>query len=192
LPEFNLLPVEQACRFYLTSAYHHPKAQLLCLPEFLPFADKSMDIVIAPHVLENSDNPHQTLREIERILIPEGFLILSGINARSLWRFQKLPWHRHLMSLARLKDWLKLMNFECIQGKITAYVPPFASEKMIRRLAFLDRAGDRWWPLQGGLYCLVVKKRIPAMTPIRLASRWRAVPAAGKLVPIPERGKYGQ
>jgi len=88
LPEFNLLPVEQACRFYLTSAYHHPKAQLLCLPEFLPFADKSMDIVIAPHVLENSDNPHQTLREIERILIPEGFLILSGINARSLWRFQ--------------------------------------------------------------------------------------------------------
>ncbi len=194
LPELDALSQSEAPWQYLASSWAHPRAHLLCLPEYLPFFAKSVDIVIAPHALEGSTNPHQVLREIERILVPEGLLLLSGINAMSVWRFKKkaMPWQGSFMSLPRLKDWLKLMNFECIQGTMAAYVPPFSSDKMIRQFTWLDKAGARWWPLQGGLYFLLAKKRVPAMIPIRLAtSRWRAAPKAGKLISIQERDWHG-
>ena len=38
----------------------------------LPFATQSLDLVVLPHVLEFSAEPHQVLREVERVLIPEG------------------------------------------------------------------------------------------------------------------------
>jgi len=58
--------------------------------ELLPFASQSMDLVVIPHTLEFAANPHQVLREVERILMPEGHLIVSGFNPRSLWGRQPL------------------------------------------------------------------------------------------------------
>ena len=38
----------------------------------LPFATQSIDLMLLPHVLEFAEDPHQVLREVERVLIPEG------------------------------------------------------------------------------------------------------------------------
>ena len=51
----------------------------------LPFATQSLDLVVLPHVLEFSAAPHQVLREVERVLIPEGQVIICGFNPFSLW-----------------------------------------------------------------------------------------------------------
>jgi ubiquinone/menaquinone biosynthesis C-methylase UbiE len=51
----------------------------------LPFAANSIDLAVMPHVLESHDNPHQILREVERILIPDGQLVITGFNPLSLW-----------------------------------------------------------------------------------------------------------
>ena len=51
----------------------------------LPFASQSLDLVVQPHVLEFAAEPHQVLREVERVLIPEGQLIICGFNPASLW-----------------------------------------------------------------------------------------------------------
>ena len=51
-----------------------------CDPRQLPFAANSIDLVVMPHVLEFYDDPHQILREVERILIPEGQIVLTGFN----------------------------------------------------------------------------------------------------------------
>ena len=51
----------------------------------LPFASHSLDLVVLPHVLEFSTDPHQVLREVERVLIPEGQVIICGFNPTSLW-----------------------------------------------------------------------------------------------------------
>ncbi|MFM1760358.1 MAG: hypothetical protein RLY75_1629, partial [Pseudomonadota bacterium] len=51
----------------------------------LPFASESIDLLVLPHVLEFAADPHQILREAERVLRPEGRLIISGFNPASLW-----------------------------------------------------------------------------------------------------------
>jgi SAM-dependent methyltransferase len=44
------------------------------------------------HALEFHDDPHQILREVERVLIPEGELIITGFNPISIWGLrQRLP-----------------------------------------------------------------------------------------------------
>ena len=54
-------------------------------PWALPFASQSVDLVALPHVLEFARNPHQILREAERVLMPGGSLVISGFNPLSLW-----------------------------------------------------------------------------------------------------------
>ncbi|MBK6906226.1 MAG: methyltransferase domain-containing protein [Rhodocyclaceae bacterium] len=45
----------------------------------LPFASNSIDLVVVPHTLEFDSNPHQVLREVERVLVPEGQVLVSGL-----------------------------------------------------------------------------------------------------------------
>lgn len=88
--------------------------------ESLPIDTHSVDIVIMPHTLEFEDDPHQVLREVSRVLKPEGIVLLMGFNPWAFWhlprfhpRFkQKTPWNGRFISRYRVIDWLKLLNFE--------------------------------------------------------------------------------
>src|SRR6218665_2183201 len=51
----------------------------------LAFAANSLDVVLLPHALELSPDPHATLREVERVLVPEGQAVICGFNSASLW-----------------------------------------------------------------------------------------------------------
>ncbi|HEX5364252.1 MAG TPA: methyltransferase domain-containing protein [Gallionella sp.] len=163
----------------------------LCCAE-LSFATASLDLVLLPHVLEFSDHPHQILREVERVLMPEGNLIISGFNPRSLWglhravgRRQGYPWCGHFIALSRLKDWLALLGFEVVGGRFAAYAPPVYQAKWLERFAFMERAGDRWWAVSGGVYFLHAVKRVHGMRLIK--PQWneglvsKLMPAAPKL-----------
>ncbi len=136
----------------------------------LPFDSCSIDLAVLPHLLEFSGNPHQILREVSRVMRPEGRIMLSGFNPFSLWGLRRLasrsasaPWHGDFISLARLKDWLALLGFEVAAGKLCCYIPPFDQEKWLNRFSFMEKAGDRWWPVSGGVYCLVAIKRVRGM-----------------------------
>jgi len=173
-------------------------AALRAVPDFLPIESNSIDLVLLPHVLEFSSNPHQILREVQRVLMPEGQLIVCGFNPRSLWglrqQFQQFsaarheyPWHGDFISLPRLKDWLALLDFEMTTGRLCCYAPPFGQEKWLRRFHFMEAAGDRWWPISGGVYFLQAVKRVHGMRVIKpnwkdvLASRKSLAPIAQKL-----------
>jgi hypothetical protein len=106
------------------------------------------------------------LREVERILMPEGRVVLTGFNPWSLWGVKRMladrsnvPWSGKFFSLPRIKDWLQLMGMETDTGGFMGYAPPFASEEWISRFAFLEAAGDRWWPLAAGVYGISAVKR---------------------------------
>ena len=137
----------------------------------LPIASGSIDLVVLPHVLEFSANPHQILREAERVLMPEGQLVVSGFNPLSLWgakralsrRRTDLPWSGDFIGLVRLRDWLKLLGFELNGGKFGCYAPPFANATWLGRCSFLEKAGDRWWPITGGVYVVRAVKRVAGM-----------------------------
>jgi SAM-dependent methyltransferase len=144
----------------------------------LPFASESLDLVVLPHLLEFSSEPHQILREVERVLRPEGELVVLAFNPVSLWGVRKLlaqppgvPWSGEFVSVLRMKDWLKLLNFEMRGGRFGCYRPPFESEQWLSRLGFLEHAGDRWWPVAGAVYLMQAKKRVAGMRVITPA--WR-------------------
>src|SRR5438477_783219 len=85
----------------------------------LPLASQSVDLVVLPHVLEFHHNPHDVLREAERVLMPEGHVVISGFNTFSLWRLRQLftgrdahsPWDARFIGLLRLRDWLRVLGF---------------------------------------------------------------------------------
>jgi SAM-dependent methyltransferase len=160
-------------------------------PEALPFATASVDLVLLPHVLEFAPRPHQVLREVERVLVPEGSVIISGFNPYSMWGVRRLaarssgafPWRGQYLSVSRLKDWLALLGFETQAARFGCYAPAARQQKWLDRCRFLDRGGVRWWPVLGGVYMLHGIKRVSGMRLI--APSWRERrQAARALAPV--------
>jgi SAM-dependent methyltransferase len=188
MPEVDLL---RNCRIpYRFSAAAEGRVKLHCTSAQLPLASHSVDLLLLPHVLEFSHNPHNTLREAERILVPEGHLVLSGFNPLSLWGARRLfdrqggyPWQGHFIPLLRLKDWLALLGLEVVGGRMACYAPPWRNESWLQRGRLLDRAGNRWWPMLGGVYFLVAKKRVTGMRVIR--PNWNSSRMVQALMPKP-------
>jgi SAM-dependent methyltransferase len=141
----------------------------------LPIESSSIDLAVLPHVLEFSEHPHDILREVQRALLPEGQLIISGFNPRSLWGLWRLaygdrrecPWCGNFISLPRLKDWLALLDLEVTGGHVGCYAPPVRQEKWLQRYRFMEAAGGRWWPISGGVYYLRAVKRVHGMRVIK-------------------------
>lgn len=164
----------------------------------LPFASQSIDLIALPHVLEFSEHPHQILREIERVLIPEGQVIIAGFNPLSLWGLKKrlnrrgpFPWNGNYLSVLRLKDWLQLLGFEVERASFGCYAPPLEQPQWLRRLHFMEQAGQRWWGFSGGVYLLRAIKRTHAMRLITPPWRNNTVPAKA-LRPVAQKEGHGR
>lgn len=148
------------------------------LTEALPFDSRSVDVVLLPHTLDFASDPHQVLREVSRVLTPEGHAVLLGFNPVSLWGLWRLlsdrrrvPWSARFIRLPRVKDWLSLLEFEPTYGSMLYYRPPVRREHAMERLRVLEHVGDRWWPLGAAVYVLVARKRVLGMT--RLVPAWQ-------------------
>jgi len=93
----------------------------LVWPDRLAIATDSVDVVLLPHLLETSANPHGVLREVDRILRPEGQLVVMGFNPLGWWGLRHMisrhgypPGIRQLISGHRLHDWLSLLNYRVL------------------------------------------------------------------------------
>jgi len=149
------------------------KVTLVTDPAQLPFDAQSIDLLVLPHALECADDPHGILREAERVLIPEGRLIVTGFNPWSLWGARErlpgldllMPTPAHMqVSLARLKDWFKLLSLDMDRGRFGCYAPLCQTDKWLQRWSFLEAAGDRWWPVCGAVYAVSAIKRVAGAT----------------------------
>jgi SAM-dependent methyltransferase len=161
------------------------------LPEQLPFDCKSADVALLPHTLDFCDDAHSVLREVARVLAPEGHVVILGFNPNSLWGLRRLlarrprpmPWRGNFFSLSRIKDWLGLLDFQVTHGMMLYYRPPIQHEVAMHRMHFLDKAGDRWWPLMAGVYMVVAKKRVVGVTPLPV--EWKEKSLVGGMVARP-------
>lgn len=149
---------------------YDPPADVIADPHDLPFEENSVDLLVLPHALEFTDDPHLMLREAYRVVRPEGQIVIAGFNPFSLYgakryfgREQTPPWNGSFIGLYRVKDWLALLGFDVTGGRLDAYAPPFAREKWLHRFGFFESAGDRWWPIAGGIYFLRATKRVLGM-----------------------------
>ncbi len=173
-----------------------PGIHLLCDFAALPFPANSLDLVVLPHTLEMDADPHATLREVERVLVPEGRVVICCVNPASLWGLRQrrahvyrrfgvgqlfLPREGEFIGYWRLRDWLRLLSFEVESGRFGCYRPAVVSEPLLERFAWMDRAGARWWPIFGAVYFLVAVKRVRGM---RLLGRTWRTPAARVVAPV--------
>jgi SAM-dependent methyltransferase len=159
----------------------------------LPFSESSLDLVVLPHTLELGVDSHSALREVARVLVPEGRVVISGFNPASLWGlrqrrarfFQRfghaelfLPDTGEYISYWRLRDWLRLLNFEVESARFGCYRPAFGSRQWLDRFDWMDNAGERWWPIFGAVYFLVAVKRVRGMRLLEPAWKAHKSPAA--------------
>jgi len=172
----------------------------------LPYADQSLDLVVLPHTLELSIDPHATLREVERVLVPEGRVIISGFNPLSFWglRQRRSQWYARFgfsnyflppeidfIGYRRLRDWLKLLSFEVDRGRFGCYIPSVQTPSLVAKFAWMDKAGDRWWPILGSVYFLAAVKRVRGMRLISPVWKHAKVRSA-KTVPSVNSGKVSR
>jgi SAM-dependent methyltransferase len=169
---------------------------LHCDFDALPFDSQSLDLVVLPHALELARDPHLALREVERVLVPEGRVVIVGFNPASLWGLRQrlgrlrrrlasgAPQHLYLPSAGefigyrRLRDWLRLLSFEVEAGRFGCYKPPVETQKWLSRYEWTERVGERWWPVFGAVYFVVAVKRVRGMRLVGLVRDARAVPKA--------------
>jgi len=156
-------------------------------PEHLPFQSDTMDMVVLVHSLEFGGNPHRVLREAERVLSPEGHLLVLSFNLFSLWgaahamptlRRRGAPWHGEYFSSRRVRDWLTLLDMEILSTEHSLFRPPLRRLKLQEKLAGLERWGPRVVPWLGGIHLTVAKKHVVGLTPLQPVwrSRRRLVP----------------
>ena len=160
------------------SADANPSPALFTDPVALPFADQSLDLVVLPHTLEFSHDPHASLREVERVLVPEGRVVISGFNPWSLWGLSQqrarlykrvgwenpfLPDQLDFIAHWRMRDWLRLLSFEVDTAHFGCFRPSVQSPQWLTRTAWMDKAGPRWWRIFGAVYFLVGIKRVRGM-----------------------------
>lgn len=157
----------------------------------LPLASDSIDVIVLPHALEFEPDPHRVLREVERVLIAEGHVVLLGLNPWSLWGAVRWlrrhrgapPWCGRFLGLMRIKDWLALLGFDIILTRQYFFRPPLQQEGVMRKLLFMEKVGARLWPRLSGAYLIVAKKRVTTLTPIKL----RQKPRRSSLMPTPAK-----
>jgi SAM-dependent methyltransferase len=163
-------------------------ASLHCEFDALPFASQSLDLVVLPHTLEMARDPHLTLREVERVLVPEGRLMITAFNPASVWALgarsrraggvgsapgQPAEWppRAAMIGFRRLRDWLRLLSFEVEAARFGCFGPKVDTAVWQQRWSFLEPIGQRWWPVLGAAYGLTAVKRVRGMRLVGLAKR---------------------
>jgi len=166
-----------ACRtkhiFYLGREQQHQDVEID--PASLPVATDSIDLVIMTHALSQSSDPHALLREVNRVLIPNGKLIVIDFNPVSLWGVRHIfqswldeaPWSGHYYTAYRIKDWTALLGFELLHHYRCGYVLPFNFQSMIDRSHILSKFLQRWLRFSSAINVFEFEKNTIPLTPFK-------------------------
>jgi SAM-dependent methyltransferase len=132
----------------------------------LPVPDAMFDRVILAHALENSEQIRPMMREIWRVMAPEGRLLLIVPNRRGLWtRSDRTPFGwGHPYSRGQLRRFLNESLLTPTDWRRSLYLPPLRSRLGIQALAGMERAGDAWLGRFAGIIMVEAEKRVYAQT----------------------------
>ncbi|HBO24254.1 MAG TPA: SAM-dependent methyltransferase [Providencia sp.] len=143
-----------------------PRAQVIASASALPFADRSIDACLMSHCLAYSHDPHWILREVDRVLMDDGWLVISGFNPFSLVGVAKLipvlrkkqPYCSRFFPSLRVFDWLGLLNYEVLYHHNCQVIPWMSPERRLNK----NLGGV------GVISTIVARKRTYPLTPTPL------------------------
>ncbi|MCP4413950.1 MAG: class I SAM-dependent methyltransferase [Gammaproteobacteria bacterium] len=149
---------------------------VIALPHNLPLASDDIDAIFIPLLIEQSEFPHQLLREVTRSLRPGGKLILVTFNPISVWGIYRLflsqtgkrPWCFPFYRLGRLIDWMSLLGLEItVEHGLFAKLPGSEYKRHWKSRGKDKHIGSKGYSRFGALNFLVVEKKIKTLTAIR-------------------------
>ena len=161
-------------------------------PQEIPLGNESVDLVLLHHAIDYSENQHQLLREVSRVLIAGGHVLIVGFNPFSTWGVRhklqwgkcKAPWHASPLSTLRITDWLKLLDFQVDQIRYGDYSLPVNSPAVIKYSSLLEQLATKLnWPT-GSIYIISARKQVTPLTLIQVNRRRLKVNGLG--MPIPD------
>jgi SAM-dependent methyltransferase len=131
----------------------------------LPFPDVFFDRVLWVHGVEMSEAVRPALRELWRVLAPEGRLIVVAPSRGSLWaRAERTPFgHGRPFSRGQLTRLLETAQFEVKAVDRALYMPPFPWRGPLAAGRLWEEAGRRVWPPFSGVVILEARKRVHGM-----------------------------
>lgn len=182
-------------RYAVVAAKRGPGVDFVSVPEDLAVATDSIDAVFLPHILDYTEDPHAVLREVDRVLRPDGHVVISGFNAWGWWGLRhylsggRFPaGAQRMVSEYRLRDWLNLLDYHVEPARFYHTVAPvdrvFGPAGSAGSEAVDEGGGEarawlesparfgHWHPL-AGCYLIVARKEVFTMTAIRPAFRRR-------------------
>lgn len=132
----------------------------------LPFIDAIFDRVLITHALEETDTVRPLLREVWRVMAPEGRLVVIVANRWSLWaQADATPFgHGRPYSRQQLATLLADAMFEPVASARALYAPPTNWAPFVKAADAFERIGEVIWPAQGGLVLMEAVKRLYADT----------------------------
>ncbi len=169
-----------------------PDDSVVALPHELPIVHDVVDLVIVHHVLDFAYDPHQTLREVARILKSSGQVVIVGFNPYGLWGWRRLfsrkssgsPWDSRFIAGRRIEDWLQLLDFRVDSLSYHFFRLPLNSAGLIQRLAWLERLLNPALPL-GAYYLIHAQKQVAS----RVVPKTKWQPSA-KVVGLPLANRF--
>ena len=180
--------IEKECAGPVLPNGKNQSAFVRCHFEELPFESDSLDVVVVHHVVEFSADPHAVLRELYRVIVPHGRVILVGFNPWSLfglrmalgrWHSDSI-WRNHWLSAPRVQDWLQLLGFAADRTDYGFHRLPLQRTANWAKIANSTSNWSRYWP-GGGIYAITAIKQVAKFIPMRpLRMRTPSV-----LVPLP-------
>jgi SAM-dependent methyltransferase len=120
-----------------------PSATALVDDMELPIPDGSVDFVLVAHGLELTDHPADMLKEIWRVLAPQGRALLIVPNRRGMWaRFDSTPFgHGRPFSELQLMQMLRDAKFSPLGWSHALFVPPLQRSFLVRSAPAWERLG---------------------------------------------------
>lgn len=155
----NFMPAAQGAVHW---PHGKPSATALAFEEELPLADASIDRIVMVHLLEHSENPVETLREVWRVLAPNGRLFVVVPNRRGLWaRFEHTPFGTgRPFSKGQLTKSLNAAMLTPASWSDALHFPPGKINRRPRFRKKLETLGRRFWPVFSGAILVEAKKNL--------------------------------
>ncbi|MCZ6502009.1 MAG: methyltransferase domain-containing protein [Gammaproteobacteria bacterium] len=180
---FEASPIQHKVTLGLTE---QDKSPFFAQPTKLPLENDGTDVVLVHHLLDFVDSPQEALRELSRVVLPSGYLVIVGFNPLSLWglwksiaRWRKLPpWNGLFIRPGRLMDWMNLLNFKIDRAQFCTYGLPIVHNDAGKPDFSKGLSRNANFPV-GAVYVIVARKQIRGMTPIRPV--WKSQRAFGQL-----------
>jgi SAM-dependent methyltransferase len=170
-------------------------ADILARPSQLPVMSDCIDAALLPHTLEFASDPYAVLREVDRVLVGEGQLLLLGFRPWSLWglraRWSRTgfpPGMRRLLSERLVREWLVLLGYEVVAEQRYLYLGPWSGGLAAGEGAGRMLRAGLTYPLPAGAYLLKARKRIYTGTPIRPRVREKAAVLGALVKPTTRSG----